>query len=199
MYRNMKTFQIGKSTIFVGLVFALWQVTCYAQLGGRSINTPFQVNIIPPSPEASSLAEYADIPVSLYTGTPDITIPLYELQERDLRLPIAVRYHASGHKVEDEASRVGLGWSLHASGVITRSLRGLPDEYGPRGFLHQAAEMRRINEENPVGAYALGLRDKDMGGMMPWQAAVEMQNPTYFISILPAIQVSFSLTGMAAL
>jgi YD repeat-containing protein len=148
----MKTLPIMPWIVYGLCAVALWPVSSAAQLGGEP-GSPFQVNIIPPSPEASALAKYADIPVSLYTGTPNITIPLYDLRERDLSLPIALSYHASGHKVEDEASRVGLGWSLQAGGVITRSLRGFPDEYGPRGFLSQAAEMA---SRGGVGGYAVG-------------------------------------------
>ena len=100
---------------------------------------PFAVNVLPPSPEASALAKYADVPINLYTGAPLITIPLYDVRERDLQVPVFLSYHGSGHKVEDEAPRVGLGWALNAGGLVTRSIRGLPDEYGPGGFLHQAA------------------------------------------------------------
>jgi len=32
------------------------------------------------SPNAASLGVYGDIPVSLYTGTPDISIPLYDIK-----------------------------------------------------------------------------------------------------------------------
>ena len=142
-------FRILKFTSLLFSSFLILQVSSQAFVLGES-SDPFIVNIIPPSPEASALAKYADVPVSLYTGTPKITIPLYELNERDLNLPIFLSYHASAHKVEDEATRVGLGWTLNAGGVITRSIRGLPDEFGPGGFLHQASEMGN------VGAYELG-------------------------------------------
>jgi YD repeat-containing protein len=99
---------------------------------------PFKVNLIPPSPEAAALARYADIPVSLYSGTPQISIPLYELKEREFSLPIAASYHAGGNKVGAEASRAGLGWSLNAGGAITRTVRSWPDEFTSHGFLHQA-------------------------------------------------------------
>ncbi len=35
-----------------------------------------------PAPTAAALAKYGDIPVSLYTGTPNIDLPLYELKGR---------------------------------------------------------------------------------------------------------------------
>jgi RHS repeat-associated protein len=119
-----------------------------------SEQAPFAANVVPPSPEAATLAAYADIPVDLYTGIPEISIPLYELKERDLAVPINLSYHAAAHKVEDQASRVGLGWGLRAGGAITRTIRGLPDEYGPGGFLHQAAEVGQ------VGAYAGGTDEQ---------------------------------------
>src|SRR5688500_17118 len=120
----------------------------FAQLPGNSDN-PFEVTIIPPSPEASDLAKYADIPVSLYSGTPTISIPLYEIKERELSLPISLNYHGSGNKIETVAPRTGLGWTLEAGGLVTRTVRGWPDEHGHRGFLYQA-------QLHDVGDYAQG-------------------------------------------
>jgi YD repeat-containing protein len=116
---------------------------------------PFRINLIPPSPEAAALAKYADIPISLYSGTPQIAIPLYELQERELTLPIALSYHASGHKVETLASRVGMGWVLEAGGVITRTIMGgWPDEFSTGGFYHQ-------QEQHGIADFALGNQPAD--------------------------------------
>ncbi len=50
---------------------------------------PFPI-IIPPSPEASSLGKYADIPISLFTGTPQISIPIYTIRGHKHQLPISV-------------------------------------------------------------------------------------------------------------
>ncbi len=74
------------------------------------------------------------------TGTPDISIPLYEIGSGGLSIPVSLSYHAGGIKVDEYASWVGLGWSLAAGGVITRSLRGLPDE-DAEGFLDQGPNM----------------------------------------------------------
>ncbi|MEP0986839.1 RHS repeat domain-containing protein [Ekhidna sp.] len=82
----------------------------------------------PPSPEASSLGKYGEHEVSLFTGTPSINIPLHTIQTGRINVPISLSYHASGVKVSDIASRIGLGWSLNAGGVITRTVRGQRDE-----------------------------------------------------------------------
>ena len=37
------------------------------------------LNVIPPSPTGAVLGKYGDVPVSLYTGIPDISIPVYEI------------------------------------------------------------------------------------------------------------------------
>lgn len=74
--------------------------------------------------------EYSEIPVSLYTGVPDISIPIYTIRVGNYSLPISLRYHASGIKVGQEASRIGLGWSIHAGGAISRSVRGWDDLKG---------------------------------------------------------------------
>ena len=80
------------------------------------------------SPNAASLGKYADIPVSYHTGIPQISIPIYNVTEGPLSLPISISYHASGLKVMEPASWIGAGWSLNAGGVITRTVQGAPDE-----------------------------------------------------------------------
>lgn len=92
-------------------------------------------NIIPPSPEAAALGRYVQIPVGLYTGTPRIEVPLWQLKEGDITLPMSFSYHASGHLVDQLAPRTGLGWTLNMGGVISRTIMGEADEYGHGGFL----------------------------------------------------------------
>ncbi len=80
------------------------------------------------SPTAASLAKYADIPVNYHTGVPNVSIPIYEIKDGNLSLPISLSYYAGGLKVMEPASWVGAGWSLSAGGVISRTVRGAPDE-----------------------------------------------------------------------
>ena len=96
---------------------------------GQQSNDPtLTPRFTPPSPEASSLGQYGDHPVSYFTGLPDISIPLMEIKSGRINLPIGLSYHASGIKVEQEASRVGLGWSLNAGGVVSRTASGYADD-----------------------------------------------------------------------
>ncbi len=83
--------------------------------------------VLPPSPTASSLGQYGNVPVSNYTGIPNISIPLYTVKSGEIEFPVTLSYHASGIKVAQEAGWVGLGWALNAGGVITRSVMGLDD------------------------------------------------------------------------
>jgi len=88
----------------------------------------FKANrVIPPSPDAAELGKYGNVPISLFTGTPNVNIPLYELKGNHVSLPVSLSYNATGFKPQDMASWVGLGWSLNAGGVITRSVIGNPD------------------------------------------------------------------------
>lgn len=137
---------VSRPLRFIVFIFFLFSGSIAAAQSGLA-NENFKVNIIPPSPEAAALAQYADIPVGLYSGIPEISIPLYELTERTLSLPIYMSYHASGNKVEALAPRTGLGWSLQAQGSISRTIRGLPDEFPSRGFLAQS-QLRPISDYN---------------------------------------------------
>lgn len=86
-----------------------------------------QTKVVAESPQVSSLGRYWDIPVGGYTGTPAIDLPLYKLEIGGLELPITLSYHGSGIKVKDEASWVGLGWTLNAGGMINKVVVGEED------------------------------------------------------------------------
>jgi YD repeat-containing protein len=95
------------------------------------------LKVVPPSPVVASLGKYGDVPVGLYTGIPNVSVPLYEIKDGSISLPISLSYHAGGIKVEEIASPVGLSWSLNAGGVIGRNVRGIPDEIS--GWSQQGA------------------------------------------------------------
>jgi len=82
---------------------------------------------IPSSPTVAELGKYGVIPVSPYTGIPNISIPLFEIKCGQLTLPISLDYHAGGIQVEQIASWVGLGWSLNAGGIISSNIIGRSD------------------------------------------------------------------------
>ncbi|UFH53656.1 hypothetical protein [Spirosoma sp. KNUC1025] len=119
----------------------------------QNTNTSYYAKkIIPASPDVASLGKYVDIPVNNYTGTPDISIPLYTIKTRDLQVPLSLNYHGSGIRVEEEASSVGLGWSLSSGGVIQHRVRGRDD------FLDfDAANWRALST-----TFAQGLSSPDL-------------------------------------
>lgn len=80
------------------------------------------------TPEAASLGEYGNIPVSYYNGIPEISLPLTELKAAGHTIPISLSYHAGGHKTETRPGWVGLGWTLMAGGCINRIVHGYKDE-----------------------------------------------------------------------
>ena len=84
------------------------------------------------TPEASAFKKYGEEMVNEYTGTADISVPLYTIKCKDIEIPLVLRYDASGIKVEQEASWVGLGWNLMVGGCINYVCAGAKDrELGP--------------------------------------------------------------------
>ncbi len=91
---------------------------------GYSQNLP---TYAPVSPNAASLGKFGTFPVNKNLGTTNISIPLYTITQGDIEIPINITYNAtSGIKVNEEASWVGLGWTLNAGGAIVRNVKGQP-------------------------------------------------------------------------
>ncbi|GAA4314384.1 hypothetical protein [Compostibacter hankyongensis] len=91
--------------------------------------------IIPVSPEAAALAKEVNYPVNYNTGVPDINIPFYTIKVGGMELPINFDYHAGGFRINEQATRVGLGWSLSADIQISRSINGLDDFTPSTGYI----------------------------------------------------------------
>lgn len=79
------------------------------------------------SKEASQFVKVNNIPMDLYAGKLDIEIPLYEIREGDITVPISLKYLSGGVKVDEEASVVGLNWVLSAGGSVNKMVRDIED------------------------------------------------------------------------
>lgn len=86
------------------------------------------INVIPPSPNVSDMNKGVEFPVSYYTGSANVEIPIHTISLPQIDLPISLTYRTSGLRVEDYASWVGAGWTLQAGGNVSRTVKGLPDE-----------------------------------------------------------------------
>ncbi|MDB5004938.1 MAG: hypothetical protein JWQ34_3163 [Mucilaginibacter sp.] len=107
--------------------------------------------VIPPAPIAAELGKYGNVPVSLFTGTPSISVPLYELKGNSLSLPISLSYNASGFKPEELATWVGSSWSLNAGGVISRAVSGNPDVNN--NYFHASSNPLVHPDESDIAAF----------------------------------------------
>ncbi|MCX6287710.1 MAG: hypothetical protein NTY96_11405 [Bacteroidetes bacterium] len=87
-----------------------------------------------PSPDAVTFDKLITQQVDLYTGKPNVEIPLFIAKSRKLTLPIKLVYNNSGLVVTDHSSWAGYGWSLIAGGQVSRQVRGLKDETPDIGY-----------------------------------------------------------------
>lgn len=86
------------------------------------------IYIEPKTPTAASLGKYGDFPISFFTGTVNVSIPIYNLTSRNLTLPITLDYETSGVLVNNLPTWAGQNWTLNVGGLITRAQHGQPDE-----------------------------------------------------------------------
>lgn len=106
-------------TLWLLVAVTMWSQTTEVEIA----------KVIPPSPNAQTFMKFGDSPVSNFTGIPDISIPIYEIKLQDFSLPISLSYNASGIRVNEDASRTGLGWVLNTGGLISRTIVG-GDDFG---------------------------------------------------------------------
>jgi len=88
------------------------------------------------SPTTAAFQKFTDVPVSYYTGLPDISINLFNIKEGEITIPITIQYHGGGIKVDEEASQIGLGWSFSVGASFLQNIAG-KDDFGYLGYALQ--------------------------------------------------------------
>ena len=121
---------------------------CSLRAYSQSESSLQRVNI--KSPEVAALMKVGDIPVSLYTGVPQISVPIYEVKCGELRLPISLDYQGTAIQVNQEATWVGLNWLLNAGGMVTtrttQSSAGAPAKDWE--FLYNKLNLREMYSDD---------------------------------------------------
>lgn len=82
-----------------------------------------------PPPNTTALAQYGIIPTSLHTGKANVSVPLYNKTVRGVNLNMELLYDTSGLLVNTLPSWTGHSWTLSIGGVISRNMKGFPDEF----------------------------------------------------------------------
>lgn len=128
------------------IIFCAGCLTTFSQNPEISSELP---DVIPPSPTVASLMKFEEVPVNNYTGIPDISIPLFQSPtlSKDIQLNISLSYHPSGIAADEISSDIGLGWNLIAGGVISRTVRDIPDE------LYFAPINNPVGHKGKIGIY----------------------------------------------
>ena len=113
--------------------------------------------VTPKSPEASAFQKYGETEINEYTGNPAISIPLYTLSYKGIEVPLSLTYDGGGIQVSQEASWVGLGWSLNVGGCINYVCQGGNDQWLGR-YGSWKNDYYRILNSNPD----LGLKNEQL-------------------------------------
>lgn len=149
-------------------------------------------NYHPTSPTAFEFLKYTEMPVSEYTGIPNISIPLYQIEMDGVSIPFNLTYHAAGIRVNQEASWVGLGWDL-SLGSIVQEINDR-DDY--------AAGITRLKpdwNESPIPSLYSQKYANVMFGILNygWNDPVPVNSPTagYYYSIFSSYPVSIGVSG----
>lgn len=102
-------------------------------------------DILPPSPEPFAFVKAGMGNVNMSSGAITSSISLYDIKMKSVTIPLSINYTSQGLKLDEIPSRVGMGWTLMAGGVINRTVRGAPDDESirlaePNDFFANTAE-----------------------------------------------------------
>ena len=104
--------------------FSFFTISAYSQGTFK-----FYDDVTVPQTDAWSFVRQGDISPSMYTGTLNLSVPIYTYRDRDFTLPITALYASNGNTPNQLAGWLGPGWSLNVGGCITIETNGIPD-YG---------------------------------------------------------------------
>ncbi|MFY0255940.1 hypothetical protein ACDQ55_18515 [Chitinophaga sp. 30R24] len=156
-----------KKTITIVIILFLKGIITFSQI---SID---KAQIVPLAPNVAELSKYIDIPTIPMNGVVPISFPLFDLTVGKIHIPITLSYHASGIKVAQQATWVGLGWNLMPGGNIARTVRGIEDEKSVNGWFNQNIPVDTISSI------------RDYNTLKNWSNNIPDAQPDFFNFSLP--------------
>ncbi len=174
---------------FLKVSFALSLIICFFTSNAQAPPpiTNSNVSQLPAikSPQANELGRFGNVPVSKYTGAPSITIPLAEVTNGPIKVPVYLQYNATGCRPEEHPTWVGLNWSLSAGGIITRNTNGKTDEFQDIYADPNTSYLEKY--------WANGVSDWNQHSYMEYVTESEDRAPDEFVFSFNGISGSFYL------
>lgn len=107
---------------------------------GQAGEAPNYANSALLPPTAAQASKMNSTPVNLFTGVPSISVPIHSFKSNSgIGMSISVDYSGGGVQVSESPSLVGLSWYLNAGGIISRTVKGMPDDIPDSGYLYAPA------------------------------------------------------------
>ena len=111
------------------LLFLMFQVILITQQSYAQSSFKFYDDIFLPQTDAWNFVRQGEVLPSMYTGTINLSVPIYEYKDKDFTIPIIATYSSNGNTPNQIPGILGLGWNLDLGGCITIETNGIPD-YG---------------------------------------------------------------------
>lgn len=88
------------------------------------------------------------------TGSVDISIPITSLEIDNFNLDVKVKHNSTGIKVNRDADLLGVNWDINSVGLISREIKGLPDELNTMVILESnTGGCIKLSEMQNVGYF----------------------------------------------
>jgi hypothetical protein len=107
-------------------LFILTFISITVLLKGQSVQSISPT--IPTSPQAESITKHGEFGINYFTGIPDISIPLFEINHHGYKLPISLKYIPQPLKPGYNYDVFGYGWGLSVNSCVSRTIKAIPDE-----------------------------------------------------------------------
>ncbi|WP_166923954.1 hypothetical protein [Flavobacterium poyangense] len=119
---KIKYFKFTKSILLFSILLIVNPI--------RSQGTASYLRLNVKAPNVTDFIRYGNIQASSFTGAIDLKIPLLSVQNNNQTpIDIGLIYNSSGFMPSKRSGLVGLNWALNVGGVISRQIKGVPDDY----------------------------------------------------------------------
>ncbi|MGG5902631.1 hypothetical protein, partial [Sphingobacterium daejeonense] len=115
---------------FLKIVFTYLSISCFVNVTFSQHSSLMDAapSVGIPTPAPFSFAKYGNLQLEGNSGLYSTHIPLYNQLFRDIPIDVSLGYSSPGIIVDELGGILGNDWVLNAGGIVTRVMRGLPDE-----------------------------------------------------------------------